>query len=129
MAVADTSYLIALQHGNPVAVKLQHKLETQGDLLRIPAIAWMEFLWGLPPAKRQAAAGAVAAAVVIVPFDAELAAEAAALQDAAMAKGRRLSWTDLAIAATARGLGQSLCTLDETFQGLPGVRVILVETA
>ena len=124
MAVLDTSYLIALSHKVPAAIRMQQRLEEGGDPLMVAAVSWMEFLAGIPDDRRAAAATLLGKAARLVPFEREAAEVAARIQHSLLVKGRRRGWNDLQVAATALVSGQPVVTMDRDFSGIPGLEVL-----
>ncbi|HLF17166.1 MAG TPA: type II toxin-antitoxin system VapC family toxin [Candidatus Thermoplasmatota archaeon] len=122
MAVLDTSYLIALERGDKAAVALQRRLE--GGAIRVPAIAWIEFLSVKVGTARQRAAAQLARGASLVPLDGAIVERAVDLQAALLESGRRLGWNDLQVAATALQLGEPLVALDGAFSEVPGLVVV-----
>lgn len=124
MAVLDTSFLIALERGDEDAVRLHAQLQAEGESLYLPAAVWTEFLAGFPPADRRVERTALMGTLVFQPFDVADADIATDLQHRLTARGTRLSWHDLQVAATALRLGEALVTADETFAQVVGLRVL-----
>jgi predicted nucleic acid-binding protein len=116
----DTSFLIrALIPGTKEDHDLQQWINS-GEILRISAVAWAEFLCGLLSASERSFANTVLGEPV--PFASEDAACAAALFN--QTGRRRGSLTDCMIAATVIGMNASLATSNPSdFQRFQGLRI------
>ncbi|MHB8632558.1 MAG: type II toxin-antitoxin system VapC family toxin [Thermoplasmatota archaeon] len=122
MTVLDTSFLIALERGDDRARHCLQKIE--GSPMRVPAIAWIEFLGVKKGVARQRATARLSAGATLAPLDAQVAERAIDLQAALLEAGKRLGWNDVQIAATALQLGEPLATFDDAFAGVPGLTVV-----
>ena len=123
MTVVDTSVLIDHAMGDPAAVLAVQQVT---DVVRVPAVVWVQFLAGVPAGKRQQAQVQLQRATHFVPFDLPIAKRALALQAELMAGGMRLSWSDLQVAATALHLDEPLLARDADFGRVPGLRSAVV---
>lgn len=124
MPVLGTSYLIALERSELGAWLVLEKLQESGAPLRIPAAAWVEYLFAMSPEKRSRAIEELDAALVFEPFTRELADAASRLQGALRARGVGLSWHDLQIAVTALHYNDPLVTADKAFAAVPDLHVV-----
>lgn len=121
MTVVDASVLIAYGRDDPRA--LTRLEQDPQEVLRVPAQVWVEYLVGLPPALRAEATGELTRSTHFIPFDRPIADTATRLQGQLLSEGRRLSWPDLQVAATAIHLSETLLTRDGDFADVPGLMV------
>lgn len=121
VAVLDTTFLIDVERRRAGAVDVLESLRTQGATLRVPAAAWMEFLYGLSPRRRAAAVTELEASTTFEAFTVELANLGLRLQ-AEMADGETsLRWHDIHVAATALHHNEELVSNDRAFDGVKGL--------
>lgn len=125
MPVLDTSYLIALERDDLGAWLVLERLQETGAPLRIPAAAWVEYLFAMQAEKRARAIQELEAALVFEPFTRELADAASRLQHALRARGAALGWHDLQVAVTALHYNDSLVTTDKAFAAVPDLHVVV----
>lgn len=123
MAVLDTTFLIAVERGDPRAVEGYAGLVEGPDALRVPAAVWTEYLSGFDPGRRPEARRVLEAAVTFEPFARVLADEAARLQHELLRAGAAVGWHDLQVAATALHYDEPLVTSDDRFERVPGLAV------
>jgi predicted nucleic acid-binding protein len=124
MAVLDSTFLIEIERGAARATQLLAELLDAGEALRVPAAAWVEFLYRLTPQQRSKAARLLGPATRFEPFDRALADQAIEIQHALRTAGGLLSWHDLQIAATAVHHDEPLVTNDAAFERVPRLRTL-----
>ncbi|MBI4394261.1 MAG: type II toxin-antitoxin system VapC family toxin [Euryarchaeota archaeon] len=124
MVVLDTSFLIAFERREPNAVALRDTFIEDAETLRIPAAAWVEFLYRFGPKERREAARVLSEATSFEAFTQELAHEAAEIQHELEKRGRTLAWHDLQVAATATTFREPLVTRDLAFDRMPGLEIV-----
>jgi predicted nucleic acid-binding protein len=122
MAILDTNLLVGLQKGNASARKLVQEQVAGQAILRIPAVAWVEFLSALPDQARREAERRLSGSTQFVAFDFAHAQVAVKLQHDLMVAGMRLGWSDAQIAATAIQAGEPLLSNDVAFDRVPGLQ-------
>lgn len=123
MAILDTTALIDAEHEDPAALQLLQRFRTSGEVLRVTAASWMEYLSSLPEGQRTDAIGRLLGSVTFEAMTRELAGSCAALQHALYSRGLRLGWHDVHIAATALHYHEPLVTRDRGFERVPGLLV------
>jgi predicted nucleic acid-binding protein len=90
----------------------------------LPTAALLEYLVGVNPGRRALVANDLRAAVELHPFGEPEADVAVQLYDELSARGQRLGWPDLQIAATALHLGEALVSNDKAFRAVPRLDVL-----
>ncbi len=123
MTVVDTTLLIDLERAWPPAQRMIADLESLGGPVLVPAAVWLEYFAGVSVGAEASLARLLERAATFVPLDRGIVDEAVRLRHECNARGRRLSWTDLQVAGTARHLREELVSCDERFQGIPGLTV------
>lgn len=123
MAVLDTTALIDAQRSQPGALRALQRLHEDGEVLRVPASVWMEFLSYVPEGPRPAAIGRLLASVVFEPMTRELAESGAALQRGLLLRGEGLGWHDVHVAVTALHYREAVVTRDKDFARVAGLEV------
>lgn len=121
MVVLDANFLIALEKGNGKAMQRIEGLLTERQPLRVAAVAWVEYLAGVPLGRRHAAQEDLDQTTSFEPFTRECAAVAVRLQSELLKQGARLAHNDLQIAATALHYHEPLVSNDKGFDAVPGL--------
>jgi tRNA(fMet)-specific endonuclease VapC len=125
-ALVDTNVVIGLFAGDPVAVA---SVQRQASVfLCAPVLG--ELRYGAQASTRVesnlAKLDQFAAAIIVLPCDAETASAYGKVKFDLRKKGRPIPENDVWIAAIARQHGLSLLTRDEHFRGIEGLQVEIV---
>jgi predicted nucleic acid-binding protein len=121
VVVLDANLLIAIEKGNSQALQRIEGLLKEGLPLRVAAVAWVEYLAGVPLGRRHAAQADLDQTTSFEPFTRECAAVAVQLQSELLKRGARLAHNDLQIAATALHYDEPVVSNDKGFDAVPGL--------
>ncbi len=124
-AILDTSVFIAEEQGRPLA-PLPDEVGTSVVTLAELELGVLLATDARTRARRLATVTRARELMAPLPIDERVASAFAALVAELRQDGRRLAVQDAWIAATAIAHDASVCTQDDDFDGVPGVRVLRV---
>lgn len=124
MAVLDSTFLIAIERREATSFELLDQLRSQAEPCRVPAACWLEFVSSYPAARQAAAGRALDEMTLFAEFGRREVEVAARLQAQLRDAGRKLSWHDVQVAATAIALDELLVTNDRRFEEVPNLRTL-----
>ena len=128
MVLLETSFIVDLFKGRPVAVDLYRELKTRRQNICVSSPTIMELWEGVQYAKlshkERAKVEEMLVTVTVLPLDGKAAKYAGEIRAASTKSGMSVDIIDCLIGAIALANGEILVTRDSDFAKIPGLRLL-----